>query len=157
MDEIKANTAPSANPQTIKPLEDTENGGKMNKKPLIILIIVVLFGIVSGYGVYALKTNGTVLVAGKNIEIVNTATEEGVKDAATFRDTATGKLIDNNGKITDEGTHILDRGSDDQNVYLISTVVDLGKYSGKKVQVWGETYKGQTAGWLMDVGRIKVL
>jgi hypothetical protein len=28
---------------------------------------------------------------------------------------------------------------------------------GKKVQVWGETFKGQKAGWLMDVGRIKAL
>ena len=26
-----------------------------------------------------------------------------------------------------------------------------------KVKVWGETFKGQTAGWLMDVGRVQVV
>ena len=26
-----------------------------------------------------------------------------------------------------------------------------------EVQIWGETFKGQKAGWLMDVGRIKVI
>ncbi len=155
MDEIKPNSSTVPGTQAIKPLDNKQSGG-MDKKLIIVLLVVMLFGIVSGYGVYALKTNGTVLVGGKNVEVVKTDTEEGVKDAATFRDTATGKLIKNDGKITDEGTHILDRGNDDQNVYLISTVVDLDKYSGKKVQVWGETYKGQKAGWLMDVGRIKV-
>jgi hypothetical protein len=25
------------------------------------------------------------------------------------------------------------------------------------VKVWGETFKGQKAGWLMDVGRVKVM
>ena len=30
-------------------------------------------------------------------------------------------------------------------------------FSGKKVMVWGETISAQKAGWLMDVGKIKVL
>lgn len=153
MEELKTGSSPVQN-KTIKPLVD--NNGSMKNKALIILIVVIILGIGTGYGVYAAKSEGTILVAGKNIQMVKSDTEEGVKDAATFRDTATGKLIKNNGKITEEGTHILDRGDDSQNVYLISTVVDLSKYEGKKVQVWGETYKGQTAGWLMDVGRIKV-
>ncbi len=143
--------------KTIKPLDPKTQRMNMKSKTLVIFLAVVILGIATGYGVYAATSNGKVLVGGQNIEVVKTSTEEGVKDASTFRDTAEGKLIENNGKITDEGTHILDRGSDDQNVYLISTVVDLDKYKGKKVQVWGETYKGQKAGWLMDVGRIKVL
>lgn len=147
----------SPNPEigTVKPLGGT-TGGNMSKKAILVLVFVLILGIFSGYGVYAARSQGSVLVAGKNIEVVKTENEEGVKDAATFRDTAEGKLIVNEGKITDEGTHILDRGDESQNVYLISTVVDLDKYKGKKVQVWGETYKGQKAGWLMDVGRIKV-
>lgn len=154
MEELKTNQV--KNP-VVKPLDSTQNGVSMKSKSLIIFLIVILLGIGSGYGVYALNTKDKALVGGSDIEVVKTATEEGVKDAATFRDTAEGKLIKNDGSLTDEGTHILDRGDDSQNVYLISTVVDLNKYTGKKVQVWGETYKGQKAGWLMDVGRIKVL
>jgi hypothetical protein len=26
-----------------------------------------------------------------------------------------------------------------------------------QVKVWGETFKGQKAGWLMDVGRVQVI
>lgn len=151
MDELKTNSP------TVKPLNASGAGVISQKKLVLILILVVILGLATGYGIYVLKSNGTALIAGKNIEVVNTGTEEGVKDAATFRDTAEGTLVVNKGEITDEGTHILDRGDDSQNAYLISTVVDLNKYTGKKVQVWGETYKGQKAGWLMDVGRIKVL
>jgi hypothetical protein len=42
-------------------------------------------------------------------------------------------------------------------VYLTSSVVDLQSFVGKKVQVWGETLAGQSAGWLMDVGKVKVI
>jgi hypothetical protein len=26
-----------------------------------------------------------------------------------------------------------------------------------EVKIWGETFKGQQAGWLMDVGRVEVI
>lgn len=126
-------------------------------KTIGILIILAILGILSGFGLYAAQTKGTTKIAGKNVEVVNTPTEEGVKDASTFKDTATGMLQENDGKITKEGTHILIRGDVSQNVYLTSSVIDLSKYVGKKVQIWGETFQAQTAGWLMDVGRIKVL
>ncbi len=152
MEELKTTNSQSS----VKPLKETHGGGSMKGKMIVVLVVVVLLGIASGYGVYAMQSKSSVVVGGKSIEVVKTEGEEGVKDAATFRDTATGKLVENDGKLTHEGTHILDRGDDSQNVYLISTVVDLDKYKGKKVQVWGETYQGQAAGWLMDVGRIKV-
>mgnify|MGYP001605629496 CR=1 FL=1 len=60
-------------------------------------------------------------------------------------------------KITDEGSHILVRDGIGQNAYLTSSVVDLDKYIDKKVQVWGKTYSAQKAGWLMDIGRIKLV
>ncbi len=128
-----------------------------NRKPIVLLVGLVLAGLVTGYGLYTWKNQGTVNIAGKNVEVVQTAGEEGVKDASTFKDTATGDLKENDGKITDEGTHVLVRGAVSQNVYLTSSVVDLSKYVGKKVQIWGETFQGRTAGWLMDVGRIKVV
>jgi len=32
----------------------------------------------------------------------------------------------------------------------------LQSFVGKKVMVWGQTIAAQQAGWLMDVGKIKV-
>ena len=128
-----------------------------NQKTAIIVVLIVLLGLATGYGIYAYRSAGTVRLSGKDITVVKTATEEGVKDASTFRDTATGMVVENDGKLTNEGTHILTRGDASQNVYLTSSVIDLSKYAGKKVQIWGETFKGQKAGWLMDVGRIKVV
>lgn len=146
------------NTDIVKPLVEKKEMVKMKfgKNKIIVLLLVVVLGVVSGWGLYAKKTAGTVRLSGKDIEVVKTPTEEGVKDASTFRDTATGTVMENDGKLTNEGTHILVRGDASQNVYLTSSVIDLSKYAGKKVQVWGETFQGQKAGWLMDVGRIKV-
>lgn len=159
--EVKINQTEEvkAGPGMVKPLVPPRTLPKidLSRKLMVILAGVVVLGLISGYGFYAWKTAGTVRLAGRDVEVVATGTEEGVKDASTFRDTATGTLAENDGKITKEGTHVLVRGDTSQNVYLTSSVVDMSKYVGKKVQVWGETFKGQTAGWLMDVGRIKVV
>lgn len=148
--------------KVVKPLENPKPAVSLpkldwNKKTVIILVVIIVLGLASGFGIYALKTSGTVRLGGQDVQVVNTPTEEGVKDASTFKDTATGSLIANDGKITNEGTNILVRGDASQNVYLTSSVVDLSKYVGKKVQIWGQTFQGQKAGWLMDVGRIKVV
>lgn len=147
------------NPQTAGEIPKEENAlpVKTDRKMVIVLLLPVVLGIISGFLLYWKSTTGTIKLAGQNVEIVQTKDEEGVKDASTFRDTASGELRENDGKITNEGTHILVRDGPSQNVYLTSSVIDLSKYAGKKVQVWGETFKGQKAGWLMDVGRIKVL
>lgn len=88
--------------------------------------------------------------------MLNTATEVGSTDTKTFRDQATGTL--ESGGLNGEGTHRLVRdGGPSQTVYLISSVVDLETFIGKKVQVWGETIRGQKAAWLMDVGRVKLI
>lgn len=84
------------------------------------------------------------------------AGEAGLADESTFRDSAEGKL--ERGGINGEGTHHLVReGGESKYVYLTSTVIDLDSFAGKEVQVWGETISGQQAGWLMDVGKIKVV
>ena len=36
-------------------------------------------------------------------------------------------------------------------------VLDLQGYVGKKVEVWGETIGAKQAGWLMDVGKIRII
>mgnify|MGYP001077603349 CR=1 FL=1 len=82
--------------------------------------------------------------------------QAGVEDESTFSDTAEGLL--ETGGIDGEGTHHLVReGGESKYVYLTSTVIDLESFAGKNVQVWGETIAAQKAGWLMDVGKIKVL
>lgn len=149
MEEIKVD--PNTEIKMVKPLI------LPNKKLVLVLLVPVVLGLLTGFILYKRATSGTVRLAGKNVQVVQTPTEEGVKDAATFRDTATGNIIENDGKVTKEGAYILTRGDVSQNVYLTSSVIDLSKYVGKKVQIWGETFKGQTAGWLMDVGRIKIL
>lgn len=152
----KDNPEEAASPKMVQPLAEGSSASLSKKAPAILILIVIL-GIVSGYGLYRWKTSGTVRLSGTDVEVIKAPDEEGVKDASTFRDTATGNLIENDGKLTDEGTHILVRGDASQNVYLTSSVIDLSKYTGKKVQIWGETFSGQKAGWLMDVGRVKVL
>jgi len=57
-----------------------------------------------------------------------------------------------------EGTHRLIReGGPSQTAYVTSSTLDLDQFAGRKVQVWGETFRAQKAGWLMDIGRLKIL
>jgi hypothetical protein len=168
MEEIKISpsTSSSQDPKVaaksvVKPLNSDTDMKKIDwtTKTFVLLAVIILLGIGTGYGIYAQKIAGTVRLAGKDVEVVKTPTEEGVKDASTFKDTAMGTLGSNDGKFTDEGTHVLHQkpGDASQDVFLTSSVVDMSKYVGKKVQVWGETYQGKKAGWLLDVGRIKLL
>lgn len=79
----------------------------------------------------------------------------GATDEKTFRDQAEGVLQP--GGIEGEGSHHIERGANaSQWVYVTSSVVDLDLFVGHKVTVWGETNSGKKAGWLMDVGRLKV-
>jgi len=80
----------------------------------------------------------------------------GIIDKKIFKDKAEGILKE--GGIDGEGNFHLERpGGPSQNVYLTSSTVDLSLYVGKKVRVYGQTFAGQKAGWLMDVGYIEVL
>jgi hypothetical protein len=135
------------------------NSGSSSKKGLLVFLVLIVAGILTGYLLFRWRSAGTVRLAGSDVEVVQTPTEEGVKDASTFKDTAKGTLEVNSGKLTNEGTHVLHQkpGDASQDVYLTSSVVDMSNYVGKNVQVWGETFEGQKAGWLMDVGRIKII
>lgn len=129
-------------------------------KVILLLLGVVVVGVFSGYLLAA--KNGTVLI-GKRIQTnlqngasISKGTVVGSNDTKTFKDTAEGTLKE--GGIDGEGAFHLERpGGESQNVYLTSSSVDLSKFIGKKIKVWGQTQKAQTAGWLMDVGRIEVL
>jgi len=88
---------------------------------------------------------------------INVGEVFGSADETTFRDDAKGRLEKNEESAV--GTHrlIRDPNNPTQDAYLISSVVDLNKLVGREVQVWGETVHSEEVGWLMDVGRVKVL
>jgi hypothetical protein len=131
----------------------------INKALVVFLIVLMVgLGIVSGYfftgrNRVAITSGGTGVVAESSII---KGAEFGLKDESTFKDTAMGTV--EAGGIDSEGTHkLLREGGPSQTVYLISSVLDLDQFVGKKVQVWGETNKAQKAAWLMDVGKVKIL
>lgn len=128
--------------------------------PLFIAIgvLVVVLGVGGGFllsgggKVSGISTNSNQIVPGSK----KSSSEAGIADEKTFKDTATGVL--KTGGVEGEGTHHLERdGGSSQNVYLTSTVIDLESFAGKKVQIWGQTISARNAGWLMDVGKVKVV
>ena len=129
--------------------------------PAVLIVLIISAGFVTGWflskggGQGVLGTKNEVSVA-PGASVKGEMEEVGLDDAATFGDLAEGVL--EKGGIDGEGTHHLVRdGGPSQYVYLTSSVIDLSGFVSKKVQVWGETNKANKAGWLMDVGRLKVV
>ncbi len=121
-----------------------------------VVVVIILLGLGTGW-VLSGRSGG---LSGLNVSMSpgagGSTKEAGFADEKTFKDTAEGTLVE--GGISGEGTHHLERsGGISQNVYLTSTVINLQDFVGKKVQVWGETTSGRKAGWLMDVGKVKVI
>lgn len=130
---------------------------KSPKKTIVTIVaafLIVAAGVTSGYFLSGKSLAGAPKEAAPGA--TKTATEAGLSDESTFRDSAEGMLLE--GGISGEGTHHLDRDLGEQKfVYLTSSVIDLESFVGKKVQVWGETISARKASWLMDVGKIKVI
>lgn len=127
------------------------------KFPFLPLVLVIVLGIISGFVLSKISGRGKGLSGGGVVapEQIKPGSEFGSKNQA-FKDTTAGVL--EKGGVDGEGTHHLIReGGPSQTAYLTSSVLDLDQFVGKKVQVWGETFQGQKAGWLMDVGRLKIL
>lgn len=124
--------------------------------PLRLILIVVLFSIVLGTltGFIISNKGGSNLVSsGLGIPAKNPQA-----DTRTFRDFAEGVIKarpqPSDSEEYTEGTHLLEREGA-VSVALTSSVVDLSKYEGKKVKVYGETQKALKEGWLMDVGKVE--
>ena len=124
--------------------------------PLIVgAFFVVLLGIVTAYflSTKVLKAPGSSSKGAPGVKV--TSTEAGSLDPSIKYDTATGVLKE--GGINGEGTYHLERdGGVSKNVYLTSSMIDLGQFVGKNVEVWGETLASKKAGWLMDIAKIQV-
>lgn len=135
------------------------NNSIFTKNLFIFLIIAIVLGGVTGFVLSNKKgsSGGNTLTSGSiNSSDISKGTIVGSDDMKTFKDTATGTL--KGGGISGEGQfHLVRPGGDSQNVYLTSSSLDLSKFVGKKVKVWGQTQTAQYAGWLMDVGRVEVL
>lgn len=139
------------NQNLIKSLEQSEKKEISFAFFTIFLLAAVLLG--GSIGLFVSRRLFSSPLTGKKIE---TKTKEGMVDKKTFRDQAEGILKE--GGIDGEGNFHLERpGGASQNVYLTSSTVDLSKYVGKKVRVYGETFSAEKAGWLMDVGLVEII
>lgn len=163
---LESPESPSATPTPSQPSQPNINSPKpkMDKKttPIALVTIILLAiaaGVGSGYGLNTLFPSTATMVAttpDSSSGGVNVGDVFGLQDEKTFKDDAEG--IIEKGGLNGEGSHKLIRpGGVSQTVYLTSSVVDLDEFVGHKVKVWGETFAAQEAGWLMDVGRVKVL
>lgn len=147
-----------AKPVLVKNFQEKKQK-KFNLKPTGLVLLIVLAGVVTGYllstksGLISKKGQITSIKEGEEI---SQGTTVGIDDEKTFKDEAEGKL--EKGGVGGEGSHHLVRpGGESQNVYLTSSTIDLDKFVGREVKVWGETFTAQKAGWLMDVGKLEVL
>ena len=125
----------------------------------VLSILVVILGVGVGFGLSRNASHQTSSTNQKtgSVKVVNSQDEAGVADESVFKDSEAPIGILGEGGINGEGMYHLERpGGKSQTVYLTSTVIDLKPFVGKKVQVWGQTLSGQKAGWLMDVGKVKV-
>jgi hypothetical protein len=131
---------------------ESENKGISYSRLIILLFLSLLIGGLSGFGLSKIQISSK----GEKEFVKASKNAVGVMDKKTFRDKAEGILRE--GGIDGEGNFHLERpGGESQNVYLTSSTIDLSLYIGKKVRVWGETFAGEKAGWLMDVGLVEVL
>ena len=165
--EEKTGSTVSAQPKAIekaksdKPhlLKKIPKGDKKETAFLIAgALVVVLLGTATGWLFSGgLKTTRLGAVKDGSIPgVEQTPMEAGMTDESKLPDTAEGTLEE--GGIEGEGTyHLVREGGPAKYVYMTSTVIDLQSFVGKTVKVWGETLSAQKAGWLMDVGKIKVI
>jgi hypothetical protein len=140
---------------------NTEQKDSLMKSPKLMIfltVLAVLAGVGTGFGTFRItnKPNSTEVTNVPTTPVgVQVGDEFGSQDEA-FDSHAVGYIDE--GGIGGEGSHkLLRAGGDSQTVYLTSSVTDLDVFIGMEVELWGETFKGQKAGWFMDVGRVKVV
>lgn len=155
--------AQPVNTEQTKPtlVKEVQMKPKKDKKGMMLNILIAVAVVVAGVGTgwllsgKSLAKSSTPKVEKQEGVKVNDK-EAGVTDESMFPDEAEGIL--EKGGIEGEGTHHLVReGGESKWVYMSSTVIDMTPFEGKTVHVWGQTLSGKKAGWLMDVGKIKVI
>lgn len=127
--------------------------------PALLIVIVILAGSLTGY-LLSGKSTGSAAIRKLTggAEMVESAKEMGIKDTGTFKDASEGRLEVNDDTNVSEGSHKLIRpGGPSKTAYLTSSAVDLNQFIDKCVEIQGQTFAAQKAGWLMDVGWIRLL
>lgn len=146
MEQIKPVNADKVTKSFVSP----ENPAKLL---LTVVIVSLILGIITGF-ILSNKNKGALTSPGLGAPIAKNPQS----DTRTFRDFAEGTIRarPQSSDTADyiEGTHFLER-SGAVPVALTSSVVDLSKYEGKKVKIFGETQKALKEGWLMDVGKVE--
>ncbi|RJR29612.1 hypothetical protein C4564_01965 [Candidatus Microgenomates bacterium] len=154
--EVRAVTNPAmpepvASEPVVKPFpKDNKNKMLIN---LVLSIVVIFAGVGTGWVASRVNAGESEKsdTAVMGLEAVSDAIDEEV-----FNESAQGMLLE--GGIEGEGTHRLDRGlGEEKMVYLISSVIDLQSFVGKKVEIRGKSVAGNKAGWLMDVVKVKLM
>ena len=135
------------------------------KKAPVFAVLVLLLGLGSGFALFKIyplpvrsKTDTTQQATSQTTaeQKVEVGQVYGEKDASGFKDETEGVLL--TGGANGEGTHrIVREGGVSQTVYLTSSSVNLDLFVNHKVMIKGETFRAQFAGWLMDVGQVKVV
>lgn len=143
--------------QTNSLIKNLDGEKKDNFLPLskfiTLLILVIISGLITGFIINKIKNKSMKSTLSQKVSNEN---KIGITDKKTFKDKAEGILRE--GGIDGEGNFHLERpGGPSQNVYLTSSTVDLSKFIGKKIRVWGETFAAEKAGWLMDVGLVEII
>jgi len=143
-------------PSYVQPLENKTP--TMKKKTFylslgFVFILLILVGVGTGY-LLANPGKGSTTTGGQ--AITNSGGKAfGSSDTKTFTDSAIG-TVEKEG-ISGEGTHKLIRdGGPSQTACLVSSVLDLDEFVGKKVKVYSKTMGAKQCPWLMDVGRIEL-
>lgn len=148
-------------PLNLKPTENKTMSKSKKKTMMISGLIAILLGVATGYGGYRLRAKSAPNSPAPLQQVaqegqIKAGDVFGITDDSTFKDSAEGYLEE--GGVNGDGSHSLLRaGGESQTVVLTSSVTDLDKFIGMNVKVWGETFKAQTAGWLMDVGKVEVV
>ncbi len=124
--------------------------------PIVVGVYIVLIGLGVGTGYLLSTPKATNQTPGQTaVTTEGGKTVYGSSDTKTFSDSAIG-VIQKDG-IDGEGTHSLIRdGGPSQTACLVSSVMDLSQFIGKKVKVWGKTNAAQVCPWFMDVGRVEL-
>ncbi|MDP1721764.1 MAG: hypothetical protein Q8L37_00990 [Candidatus Gottesmanbacteria bacterium] len=142
-------------PQPTNPASPPSDKKTMRMTAMVVYVLLIALGLGTGY-LMTRNTKITNTQPNESSNMVKTDKVEGVSDTKNFKDSAEGLM--EKGGINGEGTHKLIRdGGPSQTAYLVSSVIDLDTYVGKKVKVWGETFAAKKASWLMDVGKVEIL
>ena len=130
--------------------------------PAGIILAIILAGVGVGY-FWSQRGSATgSLLSGQGtgggLKLGGAPKVAGVKDEKAFPDATEGRLEVNDQSLVNEGSHRLIRPGGVSNIaYLTSSSVDLNKFVGHCVKIWGQTFTAQKAGWLLDVGYVERL